>query len=293
MEIGTLAIELKQERSNFGVPKFKVALTRKPNANVGEVLSEGEHRCVALAAFLAELATADSKSAIVFDDPVSSLDHRHREAIAKRLAEEGQHRQIVVFTHDLAFLFLLDEACRDLDPATHLAVRSVSKGEDFAGHVNDNPPLRAQALNKRIASIQNTLNKERVHHEHGNEGAWETTVRSLQEQLRTTWERAVEEAVSPVLKRLGNRVATAGLAKLTAISIADCEAMRAAFGRCSGLLHSEAAGLNKPLPHPEKVQAEITALQDWVTSIQQRQAARRKRSACYQPWCGTAADETA
>jgi energy-coupling factor transporter ATP-binding protein EcfA2 len=273
LEIGTLAIELKQERSNFGVPKFKVALTRKPDANVGEVLSEGEHRCVALAAFLAELTTNDSQSAIVFDDPVSSLDHGHREAIAKRLAEEGQHRQIIVFTHDLAFLFLLDEACREQEPATHLAVRSISKGQDYAGHVNDNPPLRAQALNKRIASMQNTLNNERVHHERGNEAAWETTVRSLQEQLRTTWERAVEEAVSPVLKRLGNKVATGGLAKLTAITIADCETMRTAFGRCSALLHSEAAGLNKPLPNPAKVQAEITALQDWVSSIQQRQDA--------------------
>ncbi len=43
---------------------------------VGKVLSEGEHRCVALAAFLAELSTIDAQSAIVFDDPVSSLDHQ-------------------------------------------------------------------------------------------------------------------------------------------------------------------------------------------------------------------------
>jgi hypothetical protein len=28
-------------------------------------------------------------------------------------AEEGQQRQIIVFTHDIAFLFLLYESCRD------------------------------------------------------------------------------------------------------------------------------------------------------------------------------------
>lgn len=273
LEIGALAIELKQEKSAFGIPKFKVALTRKPAANVGEVLSEGEHRCVALAAFLAELATTDSRSAIVFDDPVSSLDHCHREAIAKRLASEGQSRQIIVFTHDIAFLFLVDEACRELDPATHLAVRCVSRGEDFAGYCNDNPPMRAMPLGKVIGAMQSRLDNEKVHHERGDQAAWETTVRGLQEQLRTTWERAVEEAVSPVLRRLGNKVSTGGLAKMTAISLADCQTMRDAFGRCSALLHSEAASLNKPLPAPDKVQAEITALKDWVDSIDQRQAA--------------------
>jgi len=41
-------------------------------------------RCLALAAFLAELAASDSRSAIVFDDPVSSLDHMHRVNVAKR-----------------------------------------------------------------------------------------------------------------------------------------------------------------------------------------------------------------
>ena len=82
--VANLAIELRQEPSRYGVPSFQVSLIRKPDARVGEILSEGEHRCGALAAFLAELATTESRSAIVFDDPVSSLDHTHREAVANR-----------------------------------------------------------------------------------------------------------------------------------------------------------------------------------------------------------------
>jgi hypothetical protein len=42
---------------------------------------------------------------------------------------------------------------------------------------------------------------------------WETTVRSLQEQLRTSWERAVEDAVVLVLRRLSDKV----LAEITAL----------------------------------------------------------------------------
>jgi hypothetical protein len=269
--VTSLAIELKREKSAYGIPRFKVALTRKPNAGVGAVLSEGEYRCVALAAFLAELTTSDSRSAIVFDDPVSSLDHMHRENVAKRLAEEAAHRQVVVFTHDIAFLFLLDEACRDIDPKPMMTVKSISRGLDHTGFCNADPPLRARSLALVIDGMQSRLDNERIHHDRGNQAEWESTVRSLQEQLRTAWERAVEDAVAPVLRRLSNKVQTAGLVKLTAITVSDCEEVRDAFGRCSALLHSEARGLNTPLPAPDKVQAEITALETWVQVVAQKQ----------------------
>src|SRR5690606_15490404 len=107
LNLAGLAIELTQAGSQNGVSRFKVSLIQSASRNAGDILSEGEYRCVALAGFMAELATNNSGSGIIFDDPVSSLDHLHREAIAKRLAEEGRTRQVIVFTHDLPFLFLL------------------------------------------------------------------------------------------------------------------------------------------------------------------------------------------
>ena len=89
------------------------------------------------------------------------------------------------------------------------------------------------------------------------------------------WERAVEEALSPVLKRLSNKIMTGGLSKVTAITRADCETMRAAFGRCSALLHSEAAGLNTPLPAPDVVAAEIIGLDEWVRSVREASTSNR------------------
>ena len=59
---------------------------------VSEVLSDGEQRALAIAAFFAELKTLPSVSAIVFDDPMSSLDHHRREIVAKRLVKEAQTR---------------------------------------------------------------------------------------------------------------------------------------------------------------------------------------------------------
>ena len=251
------------------MPLFRVSLIKKPAAKVGDVLSEGEYRCVALAAFMAELATGDVHSAIVFDDPVSSLDHLHRDAVARRLATEGLRRQVIVLTHDIAFLFLLTEFCRANE--THIAYRSINRGTELAGFCQPNPPPNAQPVDKVIESIQRQLDNTKIHYERGNKEEWYRAVRSLQEQLRTTWERCVEDALSPVIRRLANKRDTKGLAKITVLTIEDCQVMRDAFGRCSGLLHSSAETLNPPLPAPS-IEIEIKILRDWMDGIRDRQA---------------------
>jgi hypothetical protein len=274
-EIAGLAVELRQQNSVQGVPRFKVALTRKPTASVGQVLSEGEHRCVALAAFMAELATTENKSGIVFDDPVSSLDHMHREAVAKRLVAEATNRQVIVFTHDLAFLFELNRAADEIAPRPQVAVSSVSRGGDKAGFCRSEPPFKARRVSDIIASLTNQLANERYHFDQGDQDKWRDTVKSIAASLRDTWEIAVEEAVGHVIRRLSNEVKTPGLVKLTAITVADCESMRDGFQRCSELLHSAAPALNRPLPRPETLADEVNALATWADDLRQRQNAAR------------------
>jgi len=267
--VAGLAIELRQDKTSQGVPFFRVSLINKPTETVGNVLSEGEHRCVALAAFLAELATVDASSAIVFDDPVSSLDHIHREKVASRLAAEGLNRQIIVFTHDIAFLFLLHEACRSAN--THVGFRSISRGAEQAGFCQPNPPPNAQPVDKVVEALQRQITNQKIQYERGDQEEWYRTVRSLQEQLRTTWERAVEDALSPVVKRLASKVDTKNLLKITVIDANDCKVMRDAFGRCSEMLHSQPGELNPALPAPAVIEAEIGVLRDWIANLRQRQ----------------------
>lgn len=274
-EIASLAVELRQQSSVQGIPRFKVALTRKPNAAVGQVLSEGEHRCVALAAFMAELATTENRSSIVFDDPVSSLDHRHREAVAKRLIAEAAHRQVIVFTHDLAFLFELNRAADEAQARPQVAICSVNRGAEKAGFCRSEPPFKARRVSDITTSLANQLANERYHFDQGNDDEWRNTVKAIAGNLRDTWEIAVEEVVGHVIRRLSNEVKTPGLVKLTAITVADCEAMRDGFGRCSELLHSAAAALNRPLPRPETLSAEIDSLSRWADELRQRQSAAR------------------
>ncbi|MCL8484371.1 MULTISPECIES: AAA family ATPase [Bradyrhizobium] len=271
--VAGLAIELQQAKTTAGVPFFQVRLINKPNEPVGKVLSEGEHRCVALAAFLAELSTIDAQSAIVFDDPVSSLDHLHRDKVAARLAEAGQTRQVIVFTHDMAFLLLLDEACRATKDreATPVAYRLISRGPENAGYCHQDPPANVMPLDKVIDGMKAHLANVKIHHERGDQAKWLREVTSFQDQLRTTWERAVEEVVGPVIRRLSRKVDTTGLIKLTVLTDTDCTAMREAFGRCSALLHSQPGEINPRLPAPSAIEAEIEALAQWVADIRTRQ----------------------
>ena len=68
-----------------------------------KILSEGEQKVIALADFLAEARLAGITAPIVFDDPVSSLDHRRVDEVAQRIANLAEHNQVIVFTHDILF----------------------------------------------------------------------------------------------------------------------------------------------------------------------------------------------
>lgn len=68
-----------------------------------KVLSEGEQKVLAIADFLAEARLSGITATVVFDDPVSSLDHRRIDEVAVRVAKLAETTQVVVFTHDILF----------------------------------------------------------------------------------------------------------------------------------------------------------------------------------------------
>lgn len=84
---------------------------KNPNA----VLSEGEQKIIAIADFIAEMQLSEVNRGIIFDDPVTSLDEVRKSEIAKRLAEESKLKQVIIFTHDLVFVYLLTKHCEKYD----------------------------------------------------------------------------------------------------------------------------------------------------------------------------------
>ncbi|MFD1861061.1 hypothetical protein EHW97_13715 [Aeromicrobium camelliae] len=84
-----------------GLAKRRKVLTgkHKPSA----VLSEGEQKVLAMADFLAEARLAGITAPVIFDDPVSSLDHRRINEVAQRVTLLAETTQVIVFTHDIFF----------------------------------------------------------------------------------------------------------------------------------------------------------------------------------------------
>ncbi len=276
LNLAGLAIELKQAGSQHGVSRFQVSLIQGSSSNAGDVLSEGEFRCVALAGFMAELATNNSDSGIIFDDPVSSLDHLHREVIAKRLAQEGRKRQVIVFTHDLPFLFLLRNACAQVDdPAekTEVALRHVQKKQNIPGHCRNEAPEKAKDATSRLTSMRSHLTNTRVQYDQDPDGtSWLITARGLIDSLRQTWEAAVEDSISPVLRTFSSKVDTKGFVKLSAITLEDAESMRKHYGQCSSMLHKASDALNPSAPTPDTIEVELEALEKWLAAVTERQS---------------------
>lgn len=83
---------------------LKVGGSARPYS-VFQVLSDGEKRAVAISDFLAEVTLDQNCCGIIFDDPVTSLDDRWKDCIAQCLVEQALVKQVVIFTHDLAFLY--------------------------------------------------------------------------------------------------------------------------------------------------------------------------------------------
>jgi DNA repair exonuclease SbcCD ATPase subunit len=84
-----------------GEPRRRKLLTAEHG--LGEVLSEGEQKVIALADFLAEASLKPGGSPMVLDDPVTSLDHKRLQHVAERLVDLSRDRQVIVFTHDIWF----------------------------------------------------------------------------------------------------------------------------------------------------------------------------------------------
>ena len=164
-------------------------------ARTSQVLSEGEARVIAIAGFLAELQLAPHDNGIVLDDPVSSLDHVFTGKVAARLAREGLKRQVVIFTHNIAFLMELEDACAALAKAgtpVAIAVHTLRRDGKSAGITTNGAPWyslkvkqRAQYLEERVARIKPLYEDDPAEY---NEKAAQ-----IYGLLREAWESCVED----------------------------------------------------------------------------------------------------
>jgi hypothetical protein len=266
-----LEVELCEVGGERGALYHKLVLKRAAGVELPRVVSEGEARTLSIAAFFAELSTAAAKGAILFDDPVSSLDHVWRENVACRLAEESKTRQVIVFTHDIAFLVALVSCAKECGAScNHQYLRREAAG---AGVSSPDLPWVAMKVGERIGVLKNLWQGAEKLHRTAPRERYEQEAMFIYGRLREAWERALEEVMlNGVVERYRRSIQTQQVRHLSDITVQDCEALEAGIAKCSRCLagHDHAGAENPSIPDPTELQDDIAALEHWAQAIRQR-----------------------
>ncbi|MFM0068776.1 AAA family ATPase [Paraburkholderia aspalathi] len=253
----TLSVDLLDVGGSKGKTEFGVRINGAaiPTIRLREIASEGEQRCIALALFLAELSTASHRSALVFDDPVSSLGHEHRGKIAARLGKESKTRQVIVFTHDTVFISDLQLVAAD--HARPAEFRSITWGLNGAGvqqpgSVSAGLPWELKSVNDRIDMLEKTQSS--LSKTWGVPKPTEQQIADIGKaysQLRATVARTIErEIFGEVVFCYRDYIAVKNLEKVVGFSMTECDAIKKLFKRCCDITeaHDPASGKAKPPP---------------------------------------------
>jgi AAA domain len=274
---GNIRVEMVRAGGQYGSPQYQIRLLAKPDAKVAEVLSEGEQTAVAMAAFLAELATAPHTSALVFDDPISSLDHRWRHKVAERLVAESAVRQVIVFTHDLIFLNDIEDAAK----RTPCETRHICRSPTTIGMVNAELPWDGMKIAARVDSLEKRARAMASVRATTDEETYKREARHFYDDLRAAWERALEEvAFAHVLMRHRDYIWSTNLLRVSALTEQDCNSWTDNFQRCCDLIaaHDGSRGRNRAMPEPVELVRDVEALDTWVRNLRDRQKTKVQTS---------------
>lgn len=237
-----------------------------------EILSEGEQHVIAIAGFLAELTLRNSTAPIVFDDPVSSLDHRFSERIAARLVQEAGKRQVIVFTHDISFLVDLQSKSVSQEQYCH-CVTVCRQGND-AGVVREGEPWHAMEVNKRLNLLDQWVPEIALLYE-TNPEQYNKKAGMLYSHLRETWEAAIEECLfNKVVRRFQPEIKTLSLREVV-VEKSDCDTIDEGMTKCSKWMfgHDLSKQISDDRPAPIELQEDIRKLRDFVSTLKTRRKA--------------------
>lgn len=272
--VGSLSVSL-QSRADRGKALHKLKLQLPQVRSPGEILSEGEQRAIAIGSFLAEVGLSAGKGGIVFDDPVSSLDHRRRERVAKRLAAEAAQRQVIIFTHDIYFLCLLAEEAKQVGAA--VVTQSLTRRAEGFGIADPELPFEGKNAGKRIGALKAQQQVIAKLQKEGNDQEHHRQTVDAYFRLRMAWERAVEEVLlREVILRFRKGVETQ---RLVGVSVDDDDyaQVNAGMSKCSNYAHDKAMMGGVAVPDPDELLADILALENWRAQVQKRSEETAKK----------------
>lgn len=252
-------VEISQH--NAKASTYRKLLVAKQSAS--QILSEGEQRAISLADFLTEVQLNPNNAGVIFDDPVTSLDHKRRAIIAKRLVELSATKQVVIFTHDIAFFAKLTSYA---DKTTGLKVTktSIRKFGNVVGIIKPDLPWIAQKITARIGFLRNELVKLKKLEKEGDEDQYNMQVKGWYGFLREAWERSIEERLfKGAIERFSGEVHTRPLEQIE-VTPELVKMIDEGMTQASNWVHDQAMGLNPPIPDTAKAESDLNYLDEFA-----------------------------
>ena len=287
-----LKTALDAEFANLGVGHIKTKLKEKnikgrmhhqllleiPSSKaLDEILSEGEQRAIALGSFMAELSLANHSCGIVFDDPVSSLDHNRRQHVARRLVQEAQNRQVIIFTHDTSFLGQLRDEI-EIIKLQH-KIQFVEWKGMHSGNVCDGLPWGHASYKERITILEQTQKRmvKKPWPAYPNDDD-KAEMFNAYSRLRASIERVIQDVVfCGVVKRYRDWISMNSLEDVVGFEDAECNEINRLYQRCNNLVdaHDPSSAKNIPCPTPAEFEKDIQDLKAVIDTIKSRRAAKK------------------
>ena len=268
LKVHELFVGMKPE-SPGGRTQFKLTLQLPGGGTPSAVLSEGEQRAIAIASFLAEIRLGKGRGGIVFDDPVSSLDHRRRWEVAERLAVESKIRQVIVFTHDIYFLAILEQKAEAV--GAHLAKNYIRRTANGYGVHSQSLPFDVEGTKARVGQLRQMHAAAAKAKRDGDDDRHRMLTTSAYGRLRLAWERCVEEVLlNGAVQRFGEGVATQRL-KAVVVTDDDYKQVEAGMAKSSKFEHDAASPVGRlPIPDPDELLADIESLDAFRQAVDKR-----------------------
>lgn len=266
-----IRIELVKTRVDIGRVLHRLQLCgAAEQCSLDEVLSEGEYRVVSLSAFLADVVGKTNTATFVFDDPISSLDQDFEEAVVRRLVSLAKDRQVIVFTHRLSLLGLLQDYGKKADCEPNvICVRQEAWGTGEPGET----PLFAKKPKKALNALLNDrLPRARKLLDQDGWECYEPIAKSICSDYRILLERMIEcDLLADVVQRYRRAVNTSGkIEKLARIEDSDCQFFDNMMIKYSRYEHSQSGEAPVSLPDPDELQEDMEDLKRWREEFVER-----------------------
>ena len=265
-----IKVELVKKRVDRGRVLHELRLAKARTGAPRDVLSEGEHRVVSLAAFLADVTGKQQPAPFVFDDPISSLDQDFEEAVVQRLVRLAADRQVIVFTHRVSLLVLLQEyGKREGREPKVTCVTSETWGTGEPGDT----PLFAKKPDKALNTLlhENLVRARKAHDEQG-QAAYAPLAKAICSDFRILLELMIEyDLLADVVQRFRRTVITKNkLNNLSHITAEDCKLFDDLMTKYSRYEHSQPNEAPVSLPTPDELMRDMETLRDWRKAFVER-----------------------